>query len=364
MHNQDWVFNTGKLKRPNADSQIKIFENWFKGSNSIKPRHRIVDGFLVPDPKEAIFKHPKSFYTEYNGKHREQAKLEALLRCWDFRQLGSYGLDQKSRARVALRERRVIEYVAAAAPQIQKDYLMSPRHSSVEGEIEEDFIEVYQHSPLIIRLDMYINEIETPDKKIKLIRDILTPFAELHKLGIAHRDISLERLWFDNYSKSILISGIMTAKFPENLSKGSVSDIRKFMASSAIPMPEELLKSDEDKIDALRMDVYQLGAIIYRVAFGENIKADETSLQWQNPRNDQFNGILNNWIKKSIEFAPSDRYRSAQDMIEAFSKLDFSTYLSQVDDETVMRELAEFYKPGVIPYVQSVSYTHLRAHET
>ena len=352
MRDQDWLFNTGRLKRPNEDSQITIFENWFKGGKSIKPRHRLADGFLVPDSDEAIFKHPKSFYAEYNGKHYEQAKLEALLRCWDFRQLGSYGLDQKSRARVALRERRVIEYVAAEAPQVQKDYLMSPQHSSMEGEIEEDFIEVYQHSPLTIRLDMYINEIDTPAKKINLIRDLLTPFAELHKLGIAHRDISLERLWFDNYSKSILISGLMTAKFPENLSKVSVSDIRKIMASSAIPMPEELLKSDEDEIDALRMDVYQLGAIIYRIAFEEDIKTDETSLQWQNPRNDQFNGILNKWIKKSIEFDPSDRYRSAQDMIEEFSKLDFSTYLPQVDDETVMRELAEFYKPGVIPYVQ------------
>ena len=348
----DKIFKTGRLKRPNESSQIAIFEKWFKGGKAIKPRHRLADGFLVPDSDEAIFKHPKSFYAEYNGKHYEQAKLEALLRCWDFRQLGSYGMDQKSRARVALRERRVIEYVAAEAPQIQKDYLMSPQHSSIEGEIGEDFIEVYQHSPLIIRLDMYINEIDTPAKKINLIRGILTPFAELHKLGIAHRDISLERLWFDNYSKSILISGLITAKFPENLSKVSVSDIRKFMASSAIPMPEELLKSDEDEIDALRMDVYQLGAIIYRIAFGKDIKTDETSLQWQNPRDDQFNGILNKWIKKSIEFDPSDRYRSAQDMIEEFSKLDFSTYLPQADDETVMRELAEFYKPGLIPYVE------------
>lgn len=349
---QDWLFTTGKLKRPNEASQVKIFENWFKGGKFIKPRHRLVDGFLVPDSDEAIFKHPRNFYTEYNGKHSEQAKLEALLRCWKFSQLGPYGMDQKSRARVALRERRVIDYVAAEAPQVQKDYLMSPRHFSMEGEIEEDFIEVYNHSPLVTRLDMYLNKIDTPAKKIKLIRDILTPFAELHKLGIAHRDISLERLWFDDSSKSILISGFITAKFPEKLSKVSVGDIREFMASSVIPMPEERLKSDGDEIDALRMDVYQLGAIIYRVAFGENIKTDETSLQWQDPRDDQFNGILNKWIKKSIEFDPSDRYRSAQDMMEEFSKLNFSTYLPQVDAETVMRELAEFYKPDIIPYLK------------
>ncbi|WP_165176825.1 AAA domain-containing protein [Desulfovibrio sp. ZJ369] len=348
---QEWLFNTGQLKRPNEDSQIKIFENWFKGGNFIKPKHRLVEGFLVPDSDKAIFKHPKNFYTEYNVEHHEQAKLEALLRCWDFSQLWPYGLDQASRARIALRERRVIEYVEAEAPQVQKDYLMSPRHSSMEGEIEEDFIEVYQHPPLT-RLDTYINKIDTPAKKINLIRDILTPFVELHKLGIAHRDISLERLWFADYSKSILLSGFMTAKFPENISKVSVSDIREFMSSSAIPMPEEKLKSDKDEIDALRMDVYQLGAIIYRVAFGEDIKTDETSLQWQNPREDQFNGILNKWIKKSIEIDPSDRYRSAQDMMEEFSKLDFSTYLPQADDETVMRELAGFYQSGVIPYVQ------------
>ena len=84
----DKIFKTGRLKRPNENSQIAIFEKWFKGGKAIKPRHRLADGFLVPDSDEAIFKHPKSFYAEYNGKHYEQAKLEALLRCWDFRQLG------------------------------------------------------------------------------------------------------------------------------------------------------------------------------------------------------------------------------------------------------------------------------------
>ncbi len=349
---QERLFNSKQLKRPNEESQIRIFEKWFKGDRAIKPRYRLAEGFLVPDSGDAIFKHPNNFYTEYNGKHCEQEKLKALLRCWDFRQLGTYGMDQSSRTRVALRERRVIEYVAAEAPQVQKDYLMTPQHSIIEGEIEEDFIEVYQHSSLAIRLDEYITKIDTPPEKIKLIRSILTPFAELHKLGIAHRDISLERLWFDNSSKSILISGLMTARFPESLSRVSVSDIRKFMASNTIPMPEEILKLDEDKIDALRMDVYQLGSIMYRIAFEENIKADDTSLKWQNPKDDQFNGILNKWIKKSIEFEPAKRYGSAQDMIEEFSKLDFSTYLPQADDETVMRELAEFYKRGVIPYVE------------
>ena len=348
------LFNTGRLKRPNESSQIAIFEAWFKGgSKSIKPKHRLAEGFLVPASDEAIFKHPKNFYAEYNGKHYEQGKLEALLRCWDFRQLGPYGLDQASRARIALRERRVIEYVTAEAPQIQKDYLMTPQHSSMEGEIEEDFIEVYQHSPLTIRLDMYLNEIDTPAKKISLIRGILTPFAELHKLGIAHRDISLERLWFDNFSKAILISGLITAKFPENFSKISISDIRNIVASNNIPIPEELLKVDEDEINALRMDVYQLGSLIYRIAFGENINTDETSLKWKNPKFDPFNGILNEWIKKSIEIEPSKRYGSAQDMLEDFSKLDFKVYLPQVTDETIMRELAEFWKPDdVIPYMQ------------
>lgn len=117
---QEWLFNTKKLKRPNEESQIRIFETWLKGGNSIKPRHRLVEGFLVPDADDAIFKHPKNFYTEYNGKHHEQAKLEALLRCWDFCQLGAYGMDQASRARIALRERRVIEMSLLRLPKFKK----------------------------------------------------------------------------------------------------------------------------------------------------------------------------------------------------------------------------------------------------
>lgn len=348
---EEQLFSEKKLKRPNEEGQIRIFEKFFF-KKYIKPRHRIVEGFLVPDSDDAIFKHPKNFYIEYSGKHHEQAKLEALLRCWDFCQLGPYGMDQISRARIALRERRVIEYVAAEAPQVQKDYLMSPQHSFVEGEIEEDCIEVFQHSPLITRLDIYINECNTPSQKIRLIRDLLTPFAELHKLGIAHRDISLERLWFDKYSKSILISGLITARFPESISKVSVSDIRNFIASNSIPLPEENAKLDDDEIDALKIDVYQLGAIIYRIAFGMNINSDDASLQWQQPIEDQFNGILNQWIQKSIEFDPSERYTSAQEMMEKFSQLDFSAHLPRVDDTDIMRELAEFIKNDVIPYIE------------
>ncbi|MDL2315808.1 AAA domain-containing protein, partial [Desulfovibrio sp. OttesenSCG-928-A18] len=347
QHNTDAVFKTGHLKRPNDESQIKIFKRWLEGDKAIKPRQRLTDGYLLPESSDALFKHPKNFYQEFTGSHNENQKLKALLRCWDFFQLGSIAMTPESRAKIALRERRVIEYVSVEAPQIKKDYLMQPKHSATEGEIEEDFIEVYEHPPLLTRLDMYLENITTPDDKITCIRSILTPFVELHKLELAHRDISIERLWHDDHSKSILISGLIAARFPEGASQKSVSDIREELSSNLIPIPEEKLG---EEVDAMRLDVYLLGAIVYNIAFGEQLTRDDVSLVWHNPKHDPFDGKLDEWIKKAIDIESSRRYASAQEMMEALSKISFNNVAQNGDEQAIMRELAAFNKVELIPF--------------
>lgn len=348
QHNTDAVYKNGYLKRPNDESQIKIFKRWLEGDKAVKQRQRLADGYLLPESSDALFKHPKNFYQEFTGSHNENQKLKALLRCWDFFQLGGIAMTPESRAKIALRERRVIEYVSVEAPQLKKDYLMQPKHSATEGEVEEDFIEVYEHPPLLTRLDMYLENIVTPDDKIECIRSVMTPFVELHKLGLAHRDISVERLWHDDHSKSILISGLIAARFPENESQKSVSDIREQLSSNLIPVPEEKF---EEEVDAMRLDVYLIGAVVYRIAFGEQLKQDETSLIWNEPKHDPYNGKLTEWIKKAIDIESMNRYASAQEMMEALSKISFKDDTQNGDEQAIMRELAAFHKIELIPFI-------------
>lgn len=348
QRNDAHLYKNGILKRPNEQSQLDIFKRWFEGDKAIKPRLRLAEGFLLPESDEALFKHPKNFYQEFTGNHNETQKLKALLRCWDFYQLGSIAMSQDSRSKIALRERRVIEYVSVEAPQIKKDYLMQPKHSSTEGEVEEDFIEVYEHPPLLTRLDMHIDRLISADDKIFCIRSILTPFAELHKLEIAHRDISIERLWYDDHSKSILISGLIAARFPESASQKSVSDIREQLSSSLIPIPEE--KFDED-VDAIRLDVYLLGAVAYQVAFGEHLENDETSLRWTCPKHDPYDGKLTKWLQKAIDIESKNRHASALEMLEELSKISLKEVPHNADDQAIMRELVSYQKMELIPFV-------------
>lgn len=348
QRNDAYLYKNGILKRPNEQSQLKIFRQWFEGDKSIKPRQRLAEGFLLPESDNALFKHPNNFYQEFTGNHNETQKLKALLRCWDFYQLGSIAMTQDSRAKIALRERRVIEYVSVEAPQIKKDYLMQPKHSATEGEVEEDFIEVYEHPPLLTRLDMHLDKVTSPDDKILCIRSVLTPFVELHKLEIAHRDISIERLWYDDHSKSILISGLIAARFPESASQKSVSDIREQLSSNLIPIPEEKF---EEEVDAMRLDVYLLGAVVYHIAFGKPLAKDETSLTWVDPENDPYNGKLTGWIQKAIDIESKSRYSSAQEMMEELSKISFRDNKHNGDEQAIMRELANYQKMELSPFV-------------
>lgn len=348
----DYLFNKNKLRRPNSERQLAIFNNWFNGGDVFKLRQRVIDGYILPESKNASFAHPKGFYSEYTGDHSETNKVKALMRCWDFSQLGPHAMEQGQRANLGLRERRVVDYVGGEAPQVKKDYLMQPRHSAVEGEIEEDFTEVYEHPPLLVRLDEYLTEVPfTVEARLSLLRSLLTPFVELHNLEIAHRDVALERLWFDKNSQAIIVSGLIAARFPEQGSSQSVGDLREMLASNSMPLPEE--KMGEENINAICIDVYQLGALAYQIAFDEKLSGDDIALAWHTPAVDLYEGALEKWIKKAINIEPESRFSSATEML---NELALATILpsdvSKQEEIKIMDALGEFVCPNIIPFVE------------
>lgn len=348
QHRNYYQFEKNLIIRPNDKKQISIFEKWFYGTRNIGKRKIIANGYVVPEENDAIFTHPLKLYYEFDANHSERKGLKSLIRKWNFTVLGEYAYTQEQKAEIALREKKVNEYISIENNEIKKDYLMNPLHSSLSDEVDNDFIEVYEHPQNIIRLDNYLLELNNKDKKVDCIKKILVAFSKLHTIKVAHRDISLQKIWYDNATSSIILSGFTAAKFPDNSSSKSVSDLREKILSNNIPIPEYIY---DEYVNPFYIDVYQLGAVIYNIAFGRECKKNEDSIEWVEPDGDEFDESFKNIIKKAISFDVKDRYKDATYILEAISDLNIGNKRF-FDIETIRRDLGDYYNPEIVPYIK------------
>ncbi|QUS54600.1 AAA domain-containing protein [Pseudovibrio brasiliensis] len=327
--NTERPFQSGKLLRPNASKQIDIFEKWLSGGGCIKPREREAGGYVVCNPTP-LFSHPKHIYEEFEGAHRSIASNTAMLRAWDFNRLGAHAFTQEQRALLGLREQRAIAYVSDNDYQLRRDYLMQPQHQLVEDEVLEDLIEVYEKPRLYERLDIHLSQLShDKDSRYALLRALLAPFADLHKIGLAHRDITLERLYYNGQSQSITVSGLVASRFPDPQGK-SVGDVRSFLSSSSIPLPEDVYGLAD--IDACRIDVFMLGVAAYRIAYNQSLIVSEDGVEWTSPTKDPFEGALDNWIKQAINISPAERQQDAAEMLRQLTEITSYGYREKVKD--------------------------------
>lgn len=236
----DNLFATGYKKRPNDPEQIKIFEEWLFGcSTNISPRLLEVEGYKFDKDKDVIFQHPKRIYSEIEGRSVDNINDLALMRLWDFVPLGALAITSEQRANIALRESKLIKYIDSIDRQFKKDYLLESIKNNTENSISDEVIELYNISQSFIRVSDYVLECND-EQKYELIRAILAPLAKLHSLRISHRDLSLDKLWWDRSSQHVLFSAFATSKFPDELSLKSVSDVRGLLASNGILLPEDI----------------------------------------------------------------------------------------------------------------------------
>ncbi|HDY7429174.1 TPA: AAA family ATPase, partial [Vibrio vulnificus] len=188
-----------------------------------------------------------------------------------------------------------------------------------QEEVTEDLIEVYEKPPLFERLDEYLATVpHQKEVRLDLLRALLVPFASLHQIGLAHRDIAFERLYYNHQSQSITVSGLVAARFPDPQNK-SVGDVREKLATSTIPLPEEVY--GETEIDACRIDVYLLGVVAYRIAFDSPLPVSDDGVSWKLPARDPFDGLLNNWIEQALSLEPEERQSDAGEMLSKLTEL-------------------------------------------
>jgi len=341
--------NCGK-PRPNTPIQQAIIKKYFEGNPAVKEMRLNLNGYSADD--EPWFEHRKSLYREYKAGHNETPNMQALVRRWDMTQLGTEHADQNLWADLVLREARLGRHVREFCPNL-REYMLHPITELAREEVSEDVVELYELRRSFTRLDAFlIQEAQSwsIDKRIELVRSLLMPFAELHGLGLGHRDIDPHNLWYANDQKSIIVSGFATAFFPEN---GTVSDFRKILQSSYLKLPEDVLLNDGELRDPFRQDVFMLASVAYSLCFdGQAIPKEDGIPEWAEPEDDEFEGKLFPWFEKALAWDPSLRFENANDLLSAFNVATKSTAKVFDDAQDIFNSLmsSNFVKNDINPF--------------
>ncbi|MBN7283994.1 MULTISPECIES: AAA domain-containing protein [Vibrio] len=341
-------FTASGKPRPNAEFALPIIYGFFEGPK-IQKKELIVGNFQAQTNKP-WFAHRNNIYKEYQAQDRSMPTTKGLVRRWDFNTLGTLHALQSTWSQIALRENRIGKFIRDNSS--MRDYLLRYVNDVSVEDVTEDFCELYELPRNTVRLDEVIaSEACTWSKEQKLdrVRALLAPFAELHALNIAHRDVDPHNLWYADNHQSILASGFGAAFFPET---GTVSDYRKLLQSSSIALPEDEMCEGEI-IDAFRIDVFLLASVAYQICFNQKLDQTDSVPEWTPPVNDTFDGLLTKWFEKSLSWDASERFEGAHVMLTEFNALTGACPAEDKESQQIFEQLmhSPHRRQEITPYL-------------
>ncbi|MCL1078425.1 nuclease [Parashewanella spongiae] len=297
-----------KIYRPHPDSQVlnkdfHIFDKVFD-RNTTKPKQISLNGY---SSQELIFKHPKDIYQEFEAAADGRTKDTALMRIWDFDKVaGDKAKTPDGRYDIISREREVLTYIKNSNYDLYQHCLNSLA-TVQKDQISAQHTELYELKPNHIRVNTFINRYLptfSEADRIKLIKLLLSRFANLHKSQVAHRDIGDHSVWFAP-SKDVALSSFVSAYHKP---QGTVGDLRELLSvEGSIPFG---MNTDKNTTP-YQLDVYTLGVMVWHLLNGKQI--DEKSLK-------TFKAQLENdthWTSTVINEAICGGFNNAGEMYDA-----------------------------------------------
>jgi serine/threonine protein kinase len=319
--------------------EMAWFDNFFNvKSNVFKPRQFIYQNYRIEG--DSTFKHPQDYYKEYHAV-REDKNYQALLRRWDLTQFGQDAATQEERADIVLRENKVLGYIKSQNNEY-KDYYLQPLSNATKEEVTADFCELYELPHKQLRLNEFINKYQDKLQKqdrIDLIKILLSHFADLHDIEVAHRDISEHCLWLERPAK-ITISGFISAYFREV--KTIVGTLRDVIKAGLTKLPEDTY---EDDSDPFRRDVFLLAVAAYLIAYGRYPQQNDDLYSWQPVDDDIFDGKFNSWFEKSMDWTAKNRFKNAREMLDIFNRVKIN------DSQDIDFKSFEVFRTDDIPMI-------------
>lgn len=342
--------------RPNDPVNLKHFDDFFRG-NRVEPATFKVKGYEaseVPDHQ-----HENNLFSEFPAQHEKYHGQRAMIRRWDLTVLGIINREDSIWQKIVTREDHLYRTASATNSPLQ-NYMLRPLESPDEDNIGADCVAMYEVKKNTRRLGDYIalNAHKwTPDQKLDIVRALLAPFAELHSMGVAHRDIQPQNLWYAEDSAYILTSGFHASHLPE---KGTVRDLSKLIKSSASIIPEDIYGEEGEIVNPFTQDVYLLAIIAHKICFPHQKMAEEEGLSvWRPVENDPFEGKLNSFFAKAMDLEQSNRFPSAAVMHAEFNVISLGKDEPFDDAHTVIEEISkgDFIKRDLSPFAMMAHFT-------
>lgn len=300
--------------KPNL--HLQTFTQFFRGRD-FKPAGFSFGNFQIVG--EATFPHPQGLYKEYKSVKKDDQRHEALLRRWDFSALTGIADTLDERARIALREHKVLGFIHEQCEQLD-GVVLQPLSHPTRDDIDADFCELYRLPSRQLRLNEFVQrhgqDLSFADR-LALIKVLLSHFAELHDAGVAHRDVSDHSLWMERPSK-VSISGFLIAYFPES---GTVGPLRDNLRAGKAVLPEDSELGEGEPSDAFRGDVYLLGAAAHHVLFLRLPRQMEGFFLWEPTEGADCDHGLAAWFARAMDWVPSARFANAREMLDALNAL-------------------------------------------
>jgi serine/threonine protein kinase len=308
----------GGIKSPNPCDFLSDFTRFFRGPE-FKPTVFSYNNFQIEG--SVIFAHPDGLYSEYRALKKDDVRHRALLRRWDFSKLAGVADTTDERAAICLRENRALGYVHSQNEELDS-ILLQPLSYPTRDDVTSDFCELYKFPSKQSRLSEFINryrdELSLSDR-VALVKILLSHFADLHDIGVAHRDIGDHSIWLERPSK-IGISGLLAAHFPD---VGTVGGLRDAIRAGGISLPEDTAGlGDGASSSPFRRDIFLLGVVVHYLLFLElPNKSDIGVYDWKPAIPDPFEGAYNSWLSRSMDLAPAARFNNAREMLNVLNNI-------------------------------------------
>lgn len=248
--------------RPHPEAQVlnqdfHVFDELFKSKNTA-PKAIRINGYTAT---EELFEHPKKVYKEYLAASEIAKGTEALLRIWDFKNVGgSKSFTPEGRAQIVSREREVLQFINHQNRDLYNHCLRSLTSFERE-EVTSSYSEVYELPPGHVRFNEFVGKFGqslSEADRLNLAKILLARFADLHSIKIAHRDIADHSLWISP-AKEIALSSFISA-YHQPI--GTVGDYRSSLSVGAVEVREML---DSKSLSPFQQDVHALGLVTWHL---------------------------------------------------------------------------------------------------
>jgi len=297
--------------------ELKERLNAFFLGPKVRPQSCSYNGYKASD--DPCYTHPKKIYSEYFAEKEGPKGFRALLRRWDFQELGNVDatyLCKENFEALALREENAIGYLRDARPEFAgRNMFLAPISNEGRGAVTVNFFELYDLPGDLCRLKESFqrswNALKD-DNRISIARLLLSHFSELHELEVTHRDIGEHCIWVSIPDK-VSLSGFATCSFPE---QKTVSQIRETIRAGSERIPEDFF---DLKSDHYRKDVFLLGSVIHQILLGEKPALEDSVPTWKTPNGEKLNQFWN-WFERCLDLDPSKRFPNAKAAFEEFQR--------------------------------------------